>query len=485
MGLKDTSESTMIFAPQANRKRRLQLRLSERRLVMIFGDVLAIITAIFIALAIWTLVDPLLSYDVDFIVSQAMWFFVLTGLWMLLANANGYYEFSIAADRWASLQRLILIKFQLVLIYVFVFFFAQRNFLPRLFILYYTLLSIPLLFIWRLFNPALLGWAATERRVLVVGTDWAAETIISILRDYAAHAYRVIGVISEDTTHEQAVAGVPIKGAGHDLVDVVKSENITEIIVTSTRELPGDVFQAVMDAYELGVTITPMPILYERVTERVPVEHVGDNWAVVLPISGTSFFNPYPLLKRFFDVAISLLGLIIFLLILPFIAIAIYINSPGSIFYSQMRVGLNGRLFRIYKLRSMKPDAENETGAIFAQEKDPRITRVGEFMRKTRLDELPQLWNILKGDMSLIGPRPERPEHIERLQEKIPFYRTRHTVQPGLTGWAQVRYSYGADDEDALVKLQYDLYYIRHQSLLLDFSILLRTVGRVLRMSGQ
>jgi len=483
MSIKDTSESSIVFAPGGSRKR-LQLRISERRIVMIAGDLLLSVFAIVIALGIWAYVGEF-TYDTAFIFSQIMWFFVLTGLWLLLANANGYYEFTIAADFPASFQRLILINLQLILIYVVVFFFADRDSLPRLFIFYYSLISFALMFVWRLFNPALIGWASAERRVLIVGTDWAAKTIIETIREYAANAYNLVGVISETVTEAESLADVQIKGAGHDLMDVVKSENITEIIITSTRDLPGEIFQSVMDAYELGVVITPMPILYERITERVPVEHVGDNWAVVLPISGTSVFNPYPFLKRLFDIALALIGFAIFIPLLPVIAMAIYLDSPGSIFYSQMRVGLNGRPYRIYKLRSMEPNAEAETGAVFAQKNDMRVTRVGKFMRKTRLDELPQLWNILKGDMSMIGPRPERPEHVQRLQEKIPFYRTRHIVRPGVTGWAQIRYGYGANDEDALVKLQYDLYYIRHQSLILDFGILIRTVGKVLRMSGQ
>ncbi|MFQ3648350.1 MAG: sugar transferase, partial [Anaerolinea sp.] len=174
-----------------------------------------------------------------------------------------------------------------------------------------------------------------------------------------------------------------------------------------------------------------------------------------------------------------------YLLILPVIAIAIKRDSPGPVFYTQARVGRYGRLFNIIKFRTMITDAEKFSGAVFAGENDPRITRVGRFLRRTRLDELPQLINILRGDMSLVGPRPERPEHVARLQEKIPFYRTRHVVRPGLTGWAQVRYHYGADDHDAMVKLQYDLYYIRHQSVLLDVDILIRTVGKVLNMAGR
>src|SRR5690606_16241642 len=147
-------------------------------------------------------------------------------------------------------------------------------------------------------------------------------------------------------------------------------------------------------------------------------------------------------------------------------------------------VGLNGRIFNIYKLRSMIENAEADTGAVFSYRDDPRVTRVGRFMRRTRLDELPQLYNVLRGDMSLIGPRPERPEHMARLTEKIPFYRTRLIVRPGLSGWAQVRYDYGSSDEDALIKLEYDLYYIRHQSMTLDLNIIIRTIGKALTFRG-
>jgi exopolysaccharide biosynthesis polyprenyl glycosylphosphotransferase len=239
-----------------------------------------------------------------------------------------------------------------------------------------------------------------------------------------------------------------------------------------------------MDAYEVGVSIVPMPLLYERITGQVPVEHVSNNWAVVLPIDGESFLNPYPIFKRALDILVAAVGMVVFVMLLPFLALLIRLDSPGGIFYSQERTGLNGRIFRIYKFRSMRTDAEAATGAVFSHKGDPRVTTVGRFMRKTRLDELPQIINILRGDMSIVGPRPERPEHIKRLTEKIPFYRTRLTIRPGLTGWAQVRYNYGSTDEDALIKLQYDLYYIRHQSLAIDLNIMVRTVGKVLKMSG-
>jgi exopolysaccharide biosynthesis polyprenyl glycosylphosphotransferase len=462
----------------------LQLRISERRLLLMMGDALAIVLAVLVALRLWAQVaqEP---FTWEFVIPQIVWFFGLTILWFLLASANDFYELSVASNRLESLQKLITITLQMLVVYLIVFFVSERDALPRLFIVYYGIAAFVLIAVWRLLNPALIGWASVPRRVLVIGTDWAAETIIEMLKREARNSYEVVGVIGETETLGQLIKDVPIIGSGGDLLNHITRYGITELVLSSTRELPGDIFQAVMDAYERGVAITPMPLLYERVTERVPVEHVGNNWAVVLPVGGISVLNPYPLLKRLVDIALASVGVLLLALLLPFIAIAIYVDSPGSIFYTQERVGLNGRLFRIIKFRTMIPNAEKMTGAVFATKNDTRVTRMGRFMRKTRLDEVPQLINILRGDMSLIGPRPERPEHVRRLQEKIPFYRTRHTIRPGVTGWAQVRYKYGETDDDARIKLQYDLYYIRHRSLLLDFNILIRTIGKVLKMGGQ
>jgi exopolysaccharide biosynthesis polyprenyl glycosylphosphotransferase len=474
----------MLFSPSGTRRKRLQLQISERRLLLMFGDFVASVTAVLIALFIWSRVAQY-RFDAEFVLPQLGWFFLLPALWLALAGANSFYDLPVAANRLISMQKLVVITLQMLVVYLLVFFFSDRTSLPRLFIVYYGVSAFVLVALWRLLNPALIGWASTPRHIYVVGTDWAAETIIETLKQSATQSYEVMGVISDGNQAPKEVAGVPVVGTASSLASLLLRDQIRELVVTSTRELDGATFQAVMDAYERGVVVTPMPILYERVTERVPVEHVGDNWAIVLPVVNDTVLNPYPLLKRGLDVFLAGLGLAVFLVLLPFFALAIKLDSRGPIFYTQSRVGLHGRLFRIIKFRTMVQDAEKVVGAVFAQANDPRITRVGRFLRKTRLDEIPQLINIFSGDMSLLGPRPERPEHVQRLQEKIPFYRTRHVVRPGLTGWAQVRYKYGANDEDALIKLQYDLYYIRHQSILLDINILIRTVGKVLGMGGQ
>jgi exopolysaccharide biosynthesis polyprenyl glycosylphosphotransferase len=474
----------MYYNPSSRRARR-QLQLSERKLLIAAGDVMAVLVAVLIALRVWSWVAQT-PFTVDFVLAQTSWFIVLAGLWLLLATVNDFYDLRVAANWSRTLNKLLVITAQLVVVYMVIFFLSPRDALPRLFILYYGVASFILIAMWRFSRPALVGWASQPRRTLIVGSGWSAQTFIEAAREYADQEYDVRGIIDAAEEVGQVVGGVPILGTGADLMNFVLRDHITEIVVTETSGLSGATFQAVMDAYERGVRVVPMTLLYEEITGRVPVEHVNNDWAVVfLPkAAGETSFDPYPFIKRLMDIVLSLVGLILFSPILPCLALAIRLNSAGSIFYTQVRLGKNGSQFRIFKLRTMIQDAEAKTGAVFAQQHDDRVTGVGRFLRKTRLDEVPQLVNVLRGDMSLVGPRPERPEHVSRLTQKIPFYRTRLVVRPGLTGWAQVSYSYGSTDEDALVKLQYDLYYVRHVSLLLDVNIMLRTVGRVLSMSG-
>ncbi len=474
----------MFFSPSP--RRRPQLQISERRLLIAAGDIVAVIASVLIALRIWTIVAHY-EFTLDFLWSQSGWFVGLVLLWVLLASANDFYDLSLSARRRRTMRRLIVITAQTWVIYVVVFFISPPLALPRLFILYYGVASFVLISLWRMARPFLAGWVYQPRRILIVGADWAAETMLDALRDYAPDEYDIRGIIAtkpEDVG--QVFDGVPVLGTGRDLMNFARRDRISEVIITASHDLPVETFQALMDAYEHGITIAPMTLVYEGITGRVPVEHVNNDWAVVLlPIrNADGAFDPYPVVKRGIDILIAAVGLAMFAVLLPLIALIQRLDSRGSVFYTQDRVGRNGRNYRVYKLRSMIPDAEAETGAVFSHEGDPRVTRVGRFFRKTRLDEVPQLLNVLRGEMSMIGPRPERPEHVVRLQESIPFYRTRLIVRPGLTGWAQVRYDYGATDEDALIKLQYDLYYIRHQSLILDLNIMLRTVGRVVSMSG-
>lgn len=472
-------------AGPALRPRRPQLRLSERKLLLALGDLLAMFAAVLLSLFIWSRVARY-PFTVEFVASQLLWFVVLPLAWFPLASAADFFDLRVAASRGRTLSRLVGLEAQLLLVYLLVFFFSPRDALPRLFIFYYAISSFLFIALWRFAGFAVLGWASAPRRVLIVGADWAADSLIAAIRDHAGHEYEVRGVVGAAEQVGRKVHGVPVIGDGDELMQIVQRDQITELVTTATTGVDGATFQGLMDAYEHGLRIVPMAILYEQITGRVPVEHVNDDWAVVfLPVSrNEGAFNLYLPLKRLTDVALAFVGLLLFAPLLLALAMLIRLDSPGSAFYRQDRLGRSGEPFRIIKLRTMVRNAERDTGAVFSRRGDPRVTRFGRFLRRTRLDEVPQLYNVLRGEMSIVGPRPERPEHVARLQRKIPFYRTRQTMRPGLTGWAQVRYNYGSTDEDALVKLQYDLYYIRHCSLLLDFTIMLRTVSKVLSLSG-
>jgi exopolysaccharide biosynthesis polyprenyl glycosylphosphotransferase len=230
-----------------------------------------------------------------------------------------------------------------------------------------------------------------------------------------------------------------------------------------------------------GVNVIEFSYLYERFTGRIPISAIDEGWFL---ISFREFDKRgYELAKRSVDLTFVLLLGVITPVLLPFIALAVKIDSPGPVFFRQKRVGKDGRVFNLIKIRTMVQDAELQ-GPQWAAKEDWRITRVGSWLRKSRLDELPQIWNILKGEMSLLGPRPERPEFVEELAQQIPFYELRHLVRPGLTGWAQINFRYGSSVADAKVKLQYDLSYIKNRSILHDISILLKTVGTMLRYEG-
>lgn len=475
----------MFFEPRPSRRRRPQFRISERRLLLRAGDVAATVAAVLIALFIWSLVDRRRPYTLAFILEESHWLVILPALWLLLASANDLYDLQLASSHAATLNRLLAVTLQLLVVYLIIFFLSPRDALPRLFILYYGVASFVLIALWRLWRPYLMGWASEKRHALVVGADWGATTIIEAIEAYAPGQYQVIGVVGGDQDRERSVAGVPVLGSGGEMLSLARRYDVAELIVATPCELSGDLFQGVMDCYQQGISIVPMAILYERLTGRVPVQYVGKDWAIVLPIETTSIFDPYPVLKRLLDVIMALSGLALFVPILFVLAPAMRLDSPGPIFFRQERVGRGGRHFKVIKLRTMIPNAEQETGAVFAARNDPRITRVGRFLRRSRLDEVPQLWNVLRGEMSMIGPRPERPEFIDALTREIPFYRARLAVQPGITGWAQVRYAYANSLEDHLIKLQYDLYYIRHRSLLLDLQIAIRTIGRMLTFAGQ
>jgi sugar transferase (PEP-CTERM system associated) len=295
---------------------------------------------------------------------------------------------------------------------------------------------------------------------------------------------RIVGFIDPDP----ARIGAPVLNPGvigtiDDIPDIVRRRGVDRVVVSladARGRLPmGKLLEMKLD----GVAFDHLASVYEEYTGKIAVENLRPSWLIFS--EGFRKGQGQQWLKRMIDLSVATVGLVCCSPAMLVVAAAIKLTSVGDVLFQQPRVGQNGRVFNLYKFRTMRQDAEATTGAVWATVNDARITRIGGWLRKTRLDELPQLWNILRGDMSLIGPRPERPEFVDNLSRHIPFYGQRHVVKPGLTGWAQVKYSYGSTVEDALEKLQYDLFYIKNLSLGLDLFILFKTVQVVLLQRGR
>ena len=275
---------------------------------------------------------------------------------------------------------------------------------------------------------------------------------------------------------------VPRESVAAHMMEMVKKEKVHRVIVAMPDRRGTIPMKELLELRMQGVKIEEAASWLEKISGKIEVGNLNPSWLVFN--EGFRRGTPFLLVRRAFSVIISLIGLILALPLIPLVMLAVRLDSKGPVFYTQTRVGKGGRLFKVVKFRTMRQDAESGTGAQWAANNDPRITRVGKFLRTSRLDEIPQMWCVLKGDMAFVGPRPERPEFIEMLQEEIPFYFVRHMVRPGVTGWAQIKYKYGSTVEDAREKLQYDLYYIKNASIGLDLVILFLTVKTVLLGRG-
>jgi len=373
------------------------------------------------------------------------------------------------------------------------------------------------LFGWRAIFTHVYPVSGNKEDVLIIGAGRSGTALLHLLEGDSS-PYRIVGFLDDDPAKQApldsdstdstkipniAKAGCSAESSGNcysaeqgkpaspailgptdRLMEIACQRGVKTVILAITHEVNSRLLETLTDCLEQGVQVVPMHVLYEQLTGRVPIDYVGDNWheAILFQHLGTKALNQ--VVKRICDIVLASLGILCWTPAFPFIALAIYLDSPGPIFYSQERVGKEGRVFKAYKFRSMVPDAE-KGDAVWAQKNDPRVTRVGRFLRKTHIDEFPQFINILKGEMSAVGPRAERPEFVKELEREIPFYHMRHAIKPGMAGWGLVKQGYGASKEDARVKLEYDLYYIKHQSLWLDIVILLKTIVDTLTLRGR
>ncbi|HEY3383881.1 MAG TPA: TIGR03013 family XrtA/PEP-CTERM system glycosyltransferase [Vicinamibacterales bacterium] len=338
---------------------------------------------------------------------------------------------------------------------------------------------------WRMAFEWLAKRARPAERLLLVGTGVAAVGLALELHDRRQElGVEIVGFVDPDGLGGEAPLVSPgIVGTIDDIPRIVRDADVDRVVVSladARGKLPMD---KLLDMKLSGVQFDHLATVYEEYTGKIAVENLRPSWLIF-----SEGFRKTPSLtaaKRAVDVVAATVGLLVAMPVMLLMALAIKLTSPGSVLYHQVRVGLQGRDFRVHKFRSMRADAEAATGAVWAKAgHDPRVTRVGRFLRRSRIDELPQLWNVLVGDMSFVGPRPERPEFVQDLTKQIPFYGQRHVLRPGVTGWAQVRYAYGASVEDSMEKLQYDLFYIKNLSLALDAYIILETIKTVLMRRG-
>lgn len=474
---------------------RLRLRPSEHRVLLFVGDSLMSVVSVFAAVYTWREYQRYILVSNELkpkVIEQLMqninvpiWFYLLPLAWLLLMVE--LYEPHTAANWRKTVRGISIAAFVGIVIYSLVFIIRlDPNSLPRIGVGAFMLYSSVLTLLWRLLYIRFYSSSGQMRRILVVGAGKAGHTIAEVYLSQNPPPFNLVGFVDDDPKKlGKKVKGFPVLSQSFELLDLIDEHKISDVVVAVSGAMYGATFQTILDAQEQGVEVIRMPTLYEEITGRVPIHHLESDWVIRSFTDQARVSGMYLLVKRLFDILGGVLGLLIFFITFPFTALAIALDTGFPIFYSQPRLGQGGKVFKIYKFRTMHQDAEADGTVRPTEENDPRVTRVGNFLRKTRLDEFPQFWNILRGEMSLVGPRAERPELVQSFQKQVPFYRARLLAKPGLTGWAQINYGYVATVTDTEVKIEYDLYYIKHRTLGMDFNIMLRTISTVLSRSGR
>ena len=403
----------------------------------------------------------------------------VTAVVLLLSHGLDLYDSSGLGAKWDQVFRLFMVlgmvAFSLAGVdFVYGLFLPNRVFLPGA--KWGLAFLAVMLLCWRGTYSWIVQQPYFRERVYVLGTGERAQRLLNGLRQRSELGIEVVGWtgnIEGELTRETV--------ASH-LDGLAKDKGVHRVIVAMPDRRGTLPVEALLSMRLAGVKIEEATSWLEKITGRIEVEQLYPSWLIFA--DGFRFSSFFRMVRRALSFFVAMVGLMIALPLLPFIWLAVRLSSPGPALYKQIRVGRGGSTFYCYKFRTMRQDAEADTGATWATDDDPRITRVGRFLRISRLDEIPQLWCVLKGDMHFVGPRPERPEFVEWLSREIPYYGVRHMVRPGITGWAQVQYKYGNTLDDAREKLQYDLFYIKNASVGLDFLILFQTIKIVLLGRG-
>jgi len=461
--------------------KKIHFEISERKILLRLFDVITTLGAL-------SFVGHTFNFNYFSVTDASFyWTFVLALYLNVLGTVFEMYNLQVASNQFQIIKSILLTSSTTVLFFLLTPIFTPILPSNRLQIVYFFLSITISLFIWRLFYQKFLASQRFIKKVIIVCDQNQLEELTTSLEKADPH-YKVIGFVDTDTQANVDVDMVSIiRPVSLDEIEIfVRKNGVSEVVIASqkTDGITVELYNNLLTLLENGFVIRAYTQVYEAITHRIPIQHFDKDFYRYFPFSRSNQNRLYLLIIKLFEVAFSLVGLFIGLLILPFVLIGNLIGNRGPLFYTQTRVGKNGVPFEIYKYRTMIKNAESG-GIKFATQGDARITSFGRILRKTRIDEIPQFINILKGDMGFIGPRPERPFFVKELASIMPFYETRHVIKPGLTGWAQVNYSYGESIEESLIKLQYDLYYIKHRSIFLDLNIVIKTFSTVLFYRGQ
>ena len=462
-----------------------RVRPREQRNILLLGDLFVSVLALFGGLYFWGQKYDWLKFSLDFLKQRVdLWFYFLPFIWMIFLVE--LYDLHRAKNLRQTIVGIGIAAFAGLLLYALVYLISPKGSLPRLGIGFFLGFAALFTFLWRLVYIRIFTAQDFLRRVLIFGAGKAGETIARAYQKLRPQPFILVGFIDDDPGKiGRALEGFPILSGADRLLEMVDAESITEIIIAVSGALRGGTFQSILDAQDMGVEVIPMPTVYEELLGRVPVHHLESDWLIRSFVDQARVGGFYELTKRILDILLAIIGLCVCLVIAPLTAIMILLDSGSPILYSQIRSGKGNRQYKIYKFRTMRQDAEKDGIVQTTEEHDSRMTRTGAFLRRTHIDEVPQIWNVLLGEMSIVGPRAERPELIKNYQEEIPFYRARLLVKPGITGWAQVNTGYSSTILETTVKLENDLYYIKHRNLWMDFLIILRTVTHVIGFRGR
>jgi len=450
-----------------------------RKIIFFIGECLLVISSVVLALRYFNKLDFYLTKPYLLLIKILM----IVAVYQVSLYFSDFYTSGTTWNYKKVVLRLITSLFIAFLIVPLVYTLTPLTLFDINVLTAISIFALLSLLPWRLFYTWFLSLDRYKKRVIILGSGKLARDITREILKEKELSLNVIGFISNDKSlHGVSIVNPKVIGDNKTLSDIVKKDSIDKIIVAMEERRGSIPLDDLLRYKSYGIKIEDGVSFYEKVTNKLLVENINHSDLIFCDGFRLSYINM--LLKRTYDILLSLIGLIItspLFLTIPFL---IKLESKGPIFFKQKRVGRNGELFYIYKFRSMQRDAEIKTGPIMSFKNDNRVTMIGKTLRKTRIDELPQLWNILKGNMSFVGPRPERPMFVEKFNEHIPFYNQRFSLRPGLTGWAQIRCSYASNIEQTLDKLRYELYYLKNFSLLFDLTIILRTIKVVLFARG-